>query len=126
MIVLRAPAHREYAKRMIDEAPVGHVVTIKEGTRTTDQNAKLWAMLGDVSRQIEWHGLKLSPDDWKDVFTAGLRKARVVPNMEGNGFVALGLRTSTMTKRELSDLIELMFAFGAERGVKWTELERAA
>jgi hypothetical protein len=26
-----------------------------------------------------------------------------------------------MTKGEMSDLIELMFAFGAEREVKWTE-----
>jgi hypothetical protein len=47
-----------------------------------------------------------------------------VPNLDGTGFVALGLSTSRMSKRELSDLMELISAFGAERGVEWTEPER--
>jgi hypothetical protein len=39
----------------------------------------------------------------------------VVPNLEGTGFVALGLSTSKMSKREFSDLLELVNAFAAER-----------
>jgi hypothetical protein len=45
----------------------------------------------------------------------------VVPNIEGTGFVALGLSTSRMTKGEMSDLMELIAAFGAERGVAWSD-----
>ncbi len=104
----------------------GHrfVVSVKEETRSTAQNARMWAMLADVSRQVDWHGRKLTPEDWKHVFTAGLRKLDVVPNLDCTGFVALGMHTSRMTVREMSDLMELMTAFGAERGVKFAAPEQ--
>ena len=38
------------------------------------------------------------------------------------GFVILGMHTSRMTKQELGDLIDIIYAFGAERGVKWTQV----
>jgi hypothetical protein len=44
-----------------------------------------------------------------------------VPNLDGTGFVALGMSTSRMSVREMSDLIELVFAFGAERNVEWSD-----
>jgi hypothetical protein len=44
----------------------------------------------------------------------------VVPGING-GFVVCGQHTSTMGKKQFSDLIELMYAFGSERGVKWSE-----
>jgi hypothetical protein len=97
------------------------VVEVKPETRTTEQNARLWAMLGDVSRQVDWYGKKLSPEDWKHVFSSSLRKLDVVPNLDGTGFVALGLSTSKMTKGELSDLMELIAAFGADKAVEWSE-----
>jgi hypothetical protein len=101
------------------------VVEVKPETRSTEQNSRMWAMLGDVARQVDWYGKKLSPEDWKHVFSSSLRKLDVVPNLDGTGFVALGLSTSKMTKGELSDLMELISAFGAERGVEWTEMEAA-
>ena len=103
-------------------AEAGMVVEVRIGEekRTPDQNRKLWPMLTDVSRQVDWYGQKLRPEDWKDVFTASLRQQRVVPGLDG-GFVVLGLRTSKMRKREFSDLIELIYAFGAEREVEWSE-----
>jgi hypothetical protein len=114
---------RQNAIRAVQEAPAGHTVTIAEPTRNSDQNARLWAMLTDVAQQVEWYGKRLTQEDWKHVFTASLRKLTVVPNLDGTGFVALGLSTSRMSKREFSDLIELIFAFGAERGVMWSEPE---
>jgi len=103
----------------------GHrmVVEVKPETRSSQQNRRLWAMLTDISEQVDWYGRKLSPTDWKHVFTASLRKLDVVPNLDGTGFVALGLSTSTMTKREMSDLMELMSAFGSEHSVKWSAHE---
>lgn len=119
-VYLRADAQRHYAKRLIDSADTDAVVVIKPPTRTDDQNALLWPLLQDVARQVEWYGRKLSDEDWKHVFTASLRKLDVVPNLDGTGFVALGKSTSQMGKREFSDLIELIYAFGAEKGVKWS------
>jgi len=97
-------------------------VTVKPETRSLEQNARLWAMLADVSRQVVWHGRKLSPEEWKHVFTAALKKQDVVPSLDG-GFVVLGQSTSSMTKREMSDMQTLMEAFGAEQGVAFYDLE---
>ncbi len=57
--------------------------------------------------------------------SASLRRARVVPGIDAGSFVPLGMRTSQMTKQELADLIELIYAFGAEHGIKFRELEMA-
>lgn len=99
----------------------GHrlVLEVKPETRSLSQNARLWAMLTDVSEQVEWYGRKLTPDDWKHVFTAALSKQDVVPGIEG-GFVVLGKATSKMTKGEMAELQTLIEAFGAQRGVKFT------
>ena len=121
LFVLTHDMARQRAIERVRSAPAGYEVRFKEPTRNSEQNARMWAMLGDVSRQVDWYGKKLMPEDWKHVFSASLRKLEVVPNLDGTGFVALGMSTSRMSKREMSDLIELVFAFGAERGVEWSE-----
>jgi len=98
--------------------------------RTIDQNRLLWALLSDVSQQIQWvvNGEKTFMDstDWKDIFSAALRKyQRVAIGIEG-GVVFLGMHTSRMTKQEFSDLIEVILSFGNEREVKWSEAEAAS
>jgi hypothetical protein len=121
VIILAGPDQRQRALDAICSANVGDVVTISEPRRNSDQNARMWAMLSDVAGQVDWYGKRLTAEDWKHVFSSSLRKLEVVPNLDGTGFVALGLSTSRMSVREMSDLIELLFAFGAERGVKWTD-----
>lgn len=101
-------------------APEGWHVTFRPPTRSLDQNARMWAMLGDVSKQVDWYGKKLSPDAWKCVFSASLKKQDVVPGLHGD-FVVIGQSTSAMTIREMSDLMELMSAFGTERGVRFAD-----
>lgn len=124
-VKLIGPRQRNLAKVMVDAAPDGWIVRVKEPTRTEDQNAKLWPMLTDLSKQVPWpvNGVEqyLSPDDWKDLATAALAKEqRVAAGMDG-GFVFLGRKTSTMSKRTFSDLIEVIYAFGAGRNVQWSE-----
>jgi hypothetical protein len=112
---------RQRAKSAIDNAPDGYVMTIAEPSRNTEQNAMMWALLSDIAHQCQWHGIKLSSEEWKDLLSAGLVKSKVVPNIEGNGFVILGQRTSKMSKRHFADLITLIQHFGDERGVKWSK-----
>lgn len=76
-------------------------------------------MLSDIARQVDWYGRKLTPEEWKHVFTAALAKQDVVPGI-GGGFVVLGKSTSKMTKAEMAELQTLMEAFGAEHGVRFT------
>ena len=108
----------------IARAPLGKVVIMQDPTRTLEQNALMWAMLADISSQVDWYGQKLTSEEWKDVFSASLKRQKVVPGLDG-GFVVCGQRTSKMTKGEMSDLVELMNAFCAERGVKLTAPEWA-
>lgn len=123
---LRARPHpvRDYARGAINGAPDGYLVTIQPPKRSMVQNAKMWAMLSDIAKQVIWHGLKLSSEDWKDVLSGSLRKEiRTVPNVEGNGLVVLGMRTSQMSIGEMNELIEFIYAFGASKDVKWSESE---
>ena len=117
-------AHHEARRRAMQavaDAPDGYSVTIAEPSRSLPQNARLWALLHEISEQVDWYGKKLAPEDWKHIFSASLRKLDVVPNLDGTGFVALGLSTSRMSKRELGDLMTLIEAFGAEQGVQFQE-----
>lgn len=118
-VLFRLISKRERARaaHFLANAPDGAIVEFKRDRRTNDQNAALWARLTDVAQQVEWYGQKLTPEDWKDVFSASLRKARVVPGLDAGSFVPLGMRTSDLTKAEFSDLLELIAAFGAQRGV---------
>jgi len=112
---------------IVKETSSGQVlrIVIGEPKRSHEQNDRMWAMLTEVSEQLEWcvdgKMQKLSAEEWKDILTAGLkREQKVAQGIEG-GFVILGQRTSRMTKRELSDLMELIAAFGGERGVVFSE-----
>jgi hypothetical protein len=118
--VLSHDTARNNAVMACRNAPHGYVVEIKEKTRSLEQNSLLWALLTDVSRQVDWYGRRLSPENWKNVFSAALKKQDVVPNIDGDGFVVLGQSTSKMGKREFGDLVEIIQSFGAQRGVVWS------
>lgn len=100
----------------------GHrmVLELRPEKRSDPQNRRMWAMLGEIAAQVDWYGQKLTAEDWKHILSASLKKQRVAPGLDG-GFVVLGLSTSKMTKAEMSELQELMAAFGAERGVKFSQ-----
>lgn len=81
----------------------------------------------DVAQQLEWHGLRLTPDDWKLIFLDALKQeVRIVPNIDGTGFVNLGRSSSDLSKGEMSDLIEIIHAFGARHGVKFMDPQSEA
>ena len=98
----------------------GHRLTleVRQEKRSDAQNRRLWAMLADISAQVDWYGQKLTSEEWKDVMSASLKRTKVVPGLDG-GFVVCGQSTSRMTRAEMCELQELMEAFGAQQGVKF-------
>lgn len=101
------------------------VITMSREQRSQDQNSKMWAMLADVASQatlvINGQQVRALPEDWKDVFTAALRKEnRMALGIDG-GVVFLGMRTSRMKKAEFRDLIEIIYAYGSEHKIRWSE-----
>ena len=96
------------------------VLTLTEETRSLEQNRMLWATLGEIANQVNWYGQKLTAEEWKWVLSASLKKQRAVPGIDG-GFVVLGQSTSKMTIAEMSEMIELAVAFGAQQGVVFND-----
>lgn len=126
LISVRNDADRERASKWATKAPAGMRIEFKETKRTLPQNDRLWAMLTDVATQLPWHGVKLSPNDWKLLFLDSLkRELRMVPNLDGDGFVTLGRSSSDLSKAEMTDLIELIGAFGANHGVVFHDQDEA-
>jgi hypothetical protein len=66
-VILVGSGQRELAKRVIDEAPVGAVVNVRQPSRSLDQNAKLWAMLSDIAR-AQPLGRRHTTETWKCLF----------------------------------------------------------
>ena len=97
----------------------GYVWTMKEEARTDPQNRRMWAMLRDISRQVEWYGQTLKDEDWKHIFSASVQQQRAVPGLDG-GFVVLGVSTSKQSKKWFNDMFAVIEAFAAEKGVKFT------
>ena len=95
-------------------------VVLRRAARSLSQNKKLWPMLADVQKQVNWYDENLDTEDWKTMFMASLSKQRAIPGLDG-GFVGLSRRSSLLNKEEFSQLIELIYAFGSERNVAWSE-----
>lgn len=109
---------RNLALEAVKAAPEGFVVTVKEPTRNLDQNAALHAILGEIAASRKWAGQVLTVEDWKRLLTAGWCRAtgrgvKLVPAIDGMGFDAIYQRTSTLTKSEMSELIDYVHAWAA-------------
>lgn len=126
VIVVRTQADRNLACKWALGVPAGSRIEFKKPRRTLDANSLMWARLTEIAQQVQWHGQKLSPADFKDMFTASLRKARVVPGIDPGSFVLLGLHTSDMSKEEMGLLLDLIDAFAAEHGVVFSENQEEA
>ena len=113
---------RKRVNGWVAKAPPGTMIAFKKhDARSIEQNSRMWAMLTDISEQVDWHGEKLTPLEFKDLLTAGLKQSRVINGIDG-GFVVLGQHTSSMTKSEMAELIELIEAFGAQQGVMFSDI----
>jgi hypothetical protein len=110
---------KDLATRGLAAGPV--VIVLRRPKRSDLANRKMWAMLADVSAQVKWADMKLTPTDWKEIFSAGIKKQRVVPDIDRSGFVILGAATSKMSKAEFATLIDLIQHFGDSQNVRWTE-----
>lgn len=108
--------------RIVQNLPFGTWVEMKENKRTTEQGKRMWAMLSEFSMQARHHGMKLSTESWKFLFLDALfeekrERMNLVPSLSGRSVVPLGRSSSDLTVSEMSDLIELIHAHGAEKGV---------
>ncbi len=115
-IILRSRGSRDGAKRLIDLAPENAVLTIKPPTRSNEQNALLWSLLSEVSR-AKPDGRQHTPDVWKCLFMQACGHAvQFEVGLDGAPF-PLGFRSSRMAKDQMTDLIEFILQYCAEKNI---------
>ena len=122
VLILANDTIRNRAAAWARNAPVNTRVEFKGPKRTLEQNARLWAMLTDIASQKEHLGRKYTPDQWKVIFLHAIgREVQFIPALDGQGFIPWGQSSSDLSVKEMTDLIEFMFAWGAENGVTFYE-----
>lgn len=132
-VILSGPLQRQTAHTYVENAPAGWVMTLSEPTKRRIQEEKYHAMIGDISRQTTYAGRKWDGDDMKrilvDEFADELRNqgrplhhdSRLIPSENGRRVIQLGIQTRDFWVKEATDFITFLDAWGAERGVQWTE-----
>lgn len=103
-----------------DQTAAGHRldIVVKPAKRSSDHNARLHAMLGWLSKNVQWAGEHRSIDHWKRLVVAAWERARgetieYLPALDGKGIDIVFRRTSEMNGREVAELIEWIFAWCA-------------
>lgn len=127
LIVLNGIADRNKAAKWAHQAAPGTRVEFKATKRTLPQNDRMWAMLTDVAQQCQHNGRRYTPDQWKVLFMHACgREVQFIPALDGSTFIPWGQSSSDLSVGEMTDLIEFIFAWGAEHGVVFQDEARAA
>lgn len=125
-LVMTGRGVREKAIRWINQAPAGTRVEFKAPQRSVEQNDRMWAMLTDIVTQRTFNGRKYTTDEAKVVFMHACgREIEVLPSLDGKSFVPYGQSSSDLSVAEMSDLIEFLFAWGAENNITWSDPKNA-
>jgi hypothetical protein len=90
--------------------------------RTLDQSAKLWSIADDIAKSgHEWGGITLSKTSWFRLLVASVYGQKMVPALDGNGFVFVDARTSRMTKAQISEVIAFAEAWAVTNGIELSD-----
>ncbi len=111
----------EWVKAMVT---AGHRIqmTISPEKRSDAENRILHAMLGYISKNVDWAGKKRSIDVWKRLLTAAWCRAtnehvEILPAVDGHGVDIVFRRTSELSRAECAELITFIQAWCAQSGI---------
>ena len=126
-LILTGEVAKKAACREILASEIGYVMTLQPQNRKLEQNAKLHAMLTDISKQQKYLGAKRDVEFWKGLFVSGWQiatgeKAEIVPGLEGE-FINIRESTTTLGIKRMASLIEYVMAWGAMNEVRWSVSE---
>lgn len=115
---------RGNAVEAVRAALPGWRVQVSPPLRSSDQNAKMWAMLSDVARHKP-EGRNWPPETWKAAFMHFLGHQVVfAEGLDNTGPFPLGFRSSQLTVRQMIDLIDCIYQYGDKHGVEWRETRK--
>lgn len=111
--------NRAMILRDIEAAEEGSRVTLDDGPkRSNPQNRLMWKLLGYFADQVVHGDRKYDSETWKAILLKAFGKQlQFVPSLDGTSMVALGYRSSLLTKEEMANFIEFIYAEGVALGV---------
>lgn len=125
--------YRQFAHAMIDKVPDNWICILQPEKRSLEQNKALWSKLSDIANtpDLKWAGHEFDAWGWKDLFvsaylthkrkeTAGGEQPKIIGGIEGE-ILAIGLKSSELTKEQFSELLSYIDHWGSSHGVVWTE-----
>jgi hypothetical protein len=122
VITLRSQADRDKASKWAQGVTAGSKVVFHGPGRTIPQNDALHAAIRDIARQRDYHGVKLQDWEWKLLFLDALDShVRMLPNLDGTGFVSVGKSTSALSKEEFTGLLSVVYEWGNRNGIVWSD-----
>jgi hypothetical protein len=122
VVTLRTQSDRDKAVRWCQGVATGSKVVFHGPGRTIPQNDALHAAIGDIARQRDYHGVKLPVREWKLLFLDALDgEVRMLPNLNGTGFVSVGKSTSALSKEEFTGLLSVVYEWGNRNGIVWSD-----
>ena len=99
------------------------VLQITKESRSQSQSAMYHSIIGQIAKQAQHLGSSWSAEDFKRLLVwqwatdTGRTASKIVPSLDGSGFVQLGLQTREFTKADASEFTEFCMAWAAQNGV---------
>jgi hypothetical protein len=126
-------AHKVLAEAWIQikaELMAGHKIslTVKKQTRSGQQNSMFHSIIGEIAKQAQHAGARWDTESFKRLLInqwakeTGRSEGKVVPSLDGERIVQLGLQTRHFTKAEASEFTEWLIYWCSENGVELKEL----
>jgi len=98
------------------------VLECKQEQRSSAENRLLHALIGEISKQVDWAGRKHDAETWKRLLVAAWSREQglsveILPAIDGHGVDIVPVRTSKLTRSECADLITYVQAWAASHGI---------
>lgn len=116
LILIDSEAERERAIAWLFRADLGSRVILEPPQRSSEGNARMWALLTRMSEEVEWFGQRYSPSQWKDYHMHDFGGVTWMPCDVG-GYVPVGRSTGELKAEERRQFIALLEDFLARHGI---------
>jgi len=96
---------------------------IKESRRSTEQNDMFHSIIAQIAQKMGEAGSTWTADDWKRLLIdqwaheTNRRIGKVVPSLDGDRVVQLGLQSHKFTVEDSSEFIEFLIAWATNKGI---------
>lgn len=127
-IAISSDEDRAFVCQMIMRAKIGTLVEMRVDAASELQRKKLWAMLGEVSKQVPHRdmngGVKFyAPEQWKILFMHACgQEVEMMPSLDGSTFLPYEGRSSKMRAADMGELLAFIEAWGVQNGVTFKEV----